>query len=160
MVCLFVVLPPYREEPGAGNIITFFQFLFIAAEGFIFVTNFCQRSPQIPIRSYITLVGLYFTVSVVNNFAFNFDIPLPLHMIFRAVGMFDFPISNNSPLLEVYILVLCYLASIHVHVHIQSYIHVCDVSVDVYAFTCIHPTHTQGSLIANMALGIIILKRQ
>ena len=33
----------------------------------------------------MTLVGLYFIVSVVNNFAFYFDIPLPLHMIFRAV---------------------------------------------------------------------------
>ena len=36
-------------------------------------------------KSYMVLVGLYFTVSVVNNLAFKFDIPLPLHMIFRAV---------------------------------------------------------------------------
>ena len=38
-------------------------------------------------KSYMVLVGLYFTVSVVNNIAFKFDIPLPLHMIFRAVSV-------------------------------------------------------------------------
>ena len=74
-----------REEPGAGNIITFFQFLFIAVEGFFFVSQCCQKPSKIPMKSYMVLVGLYFTVSVVNNFAFKFDIPLPLHMIFRAV---------------------------------------------------------------------------
>ena len=75
----------YREEPGAGSIITFFQFLFIAVEGFFFVSNCCQKLSKIPLKSYMVLVGLYFTVSVVNNLAFRFDIPLPLHMIFRAV---------------------------------------------------------------------------
>ena len=75
----------HRDEPGAGTIITFVQFFFIAVEGFIFVSNFGQTKSKIPIRNYMTLVGLYFVVSVVNNFAFYFDIPLPLHMIFRAV---------------------------------------------------------------------------
>ena len=75
-----------REEPGAGTIITFFQFLFIAVEGFVVVSRFGQNSSKIPIKNYMWLVCLYFTVSVVNNFAFNFDIPLPLHMIFRAVN--------------------------------------------------------------------------
>ena len=79
----------HREEPGAGNIVTFFQFLFIAVEGF-FVSHFCQKPTKIPIKSYMILVGLYFTVSVVNNMAFNFDIPLPLHMIFRAVSAIFF----------------------------------------------------------------------
>jgi len=32
----------------------------------------------------MVLVALYFTVSVVNNYALNFNIPMPLHMIFRA----------------------------------------------------------------------------
>ena len=30
------------------------------------------------------MVIMYFAVSVVNNWALNFDIPMPLHMIFRA----------------------------------------------------------------------------
>ena len=34
------------------------------------------------------MVGFYFTVSLVNNYALNFNIPMPLHMIFRAVRMY------------------------------------------------------------------------
>ena len=30
------------------------------------------------------MVIMYFAVSVVNNWALNFEIPMPLHMIFRA----------------------------------------------------------------------------
>ena len=35
--------------------------------------------------AWTTLVVLYFLVSVVNNYALNFNISMPLHMIFRAV---------------------------------------------------------------------------
>ena len=31
------------------------------------------------------MVILYFCVSVINNYSLIFDIPMPLHMIFRAV---------------------------------------------------------------------------
>lgn len=94
-----ILVFPAREEPGAGTIITFFQFLFVALEGFVLVSKFGQTSPQIPIGSYMKLVCLYFTVSVVNNLAFYFDIPLPLHMIFRAVSLrsdYDFTRATFS----------------------------------------------------------------
>ncbi|CAH1266323.1 SLC35B4 [Branchiostoma lanceolatum] len=72
------------EHPGAGNIVTFSQFLCIAVDGFFFTTNFCRKKPVIPISKYAMMVTLFFTVSVVNNYALNFNIPMPLHMIFRA----------------------------------------------------------------------------
>ncbi|XP_053261717.1 UDP-xylose and UDP-N-acetylglucosamine transporter [Podarcis raffonei] len=90
-----------REFPGCGNLITFAQFFFIAIEGFIFEANFGRKRPTIPIRYYLIMVAMFFTVSVVNNYALNLNIAMPLHMIFRS-----------------------------------------------------------GSLIANMALGIIILKKR
>jgi len=31
------------------------------------------------------MVVLFFVVSVVNNYAFNYNIPVPLHIIFRSV---------------------------------------------------------------------------
>ena len=40
-----------REDPGAGNIVTLTQFLFIALEGLIFVTHFMRKKPIIPMRS-------------------------------------------------------------------------------------------------------------
>ncbi|XP_077977701.1 UDP-xylose and UDP-N-acetylglucosamine transporter-like [Glandiceps talaboti] len=90
-----------KDCPGAGNIITFSQFAFISAEGFVNYFKCGRTKPAIPIKHYATMVMFFFLTSVVNNYALNFNIPVPLHMIFRA-----------------------------------------------------------GSLIANMVLGIIILKRE
>uniref|UniRef100_A0A670ZLB1 Solute carrier family 35 member B4 n=1 Tax=Pseudonaja textilis TaxID=8673 RepID=A0A670ZLB1_PSETE len=73
-----------REFPGSGNLITFSQFFFIALEGFVFEANFGRKPPTIPIRFYLIMVGMFFTVSVVNNYALNLNIAMPLHMIFRS----------------------------------------------------------------------------
>ena len=40
----------HREDTGAGNTITFFQFLFISIEGLVFVSHFFTTKPSIPIR--------------------------------------------------------------------------------------------------------------
>ncbi|KAJ7329350.1 hypothetical protein JRQ81_015524 [Phrynocephalus forsythii] len=90
-----------REFPGCGNLVTFAQFFFIAMEGFVFEAKFGRKQPAIPIKYYLIMVAMFFMVSVVNNYALNLNIAMPLHMIFRS-----------------------------------------------------------GSLIANMALGIIILKKR
>ncbi|XP_047918561.2 nucleotide sugar transporter SLC35B4 isoform X2 [Anser cygnoides] len=73
-----------RQFPGCGNIVTFSQFLFIAVEGFIFEANFGRKRPAIPMRYYLIMVAMFFTVSVVNNYALNLNIAMPLHMIFRS----------------------------------------------------------------------------
>ncbi|NWW41655.1 S35B4 protein, partial [Panurus biarmicus] len=75
-----------RQFPGCGNIVTFSQFLFIAVEGFIFEADFGRKRPAIPIRNYFIMVAMFFTVSVVNNYALNLNIAMPLHMIFRSVS--------------------------------------------------------------------------
>jgi len=43
-----------------------------------------RSKPKVPFTAWIHLVVMYFLVSVVNNYALNFHIPMPLHMIFRA----------------------------------------------------------------------------
>ncbi|XP_062857813.1 UDP-xylose and UDP-N-acetylglucosamine transporter [Trichomycterus rosablanca] len=73
-----------RNFPGCGNIVTFAQFALIALEGFIFETNFGRKKPAIPISNYVIMVTMFFTVSVINNYALNFNIAMPLHMIFRS----------------------------------------------------------------------------
>ncbi|XP_029819808.1 UDP-xylose and UDP-N-acetylglucosamine transporter [Manacus vitellinus] len=80
----FLPVAKNLEFPGCGNIVTFSQFLFIAVEGFIFEANFGRKSPAIPIRYYLIMVAMFFTVSVVNNYALNLNISMPLHMIFRS----------------------------------------------------------------------------
>ncbi|TMW50459.1 hypothetical protein DOY81_004455 [Sarcophaga bullata] len=73
-----------KHDAGAGNLITFSQFLFIAIEGYIFTSKFGSIKPVIGLKDYATLVLMFFVTSVCNNYAFNFNIPMPLHMIFRA----------------------------------------------------------------------------
>jgi len=73
-----------QQDPGAGNLVTFSQFLVIAIEGLVFTTKFLTVKPKVPFSSWIILVIMYFLVSVSNNYALNFNIPMPLHMIFRA----------------------------------------------------------------------------
>jgi len=73
-----------RQDPGIGNLVTFSQFLVIAVEGFIFTTKFGTVGPVVPFKSWITLVVMYFMVSVTNNYALSYHVPMPLHMIFRA----------------------------------------------------------------------------
>nr|XP_045367141.1 UDP-xylose and UDP-N-acetylglucosamine transporter [Camelus bactrianus] len=76
-----------RRHPGCGNIVTFAQFLFIAVEGFLFEADLGRKPPAIPIRYYAVMVTMFFTVSVVNNYALNLNIAMPLHMIFRSVSL-------------------------------------------------------------------------
>ncbi|XP_066997150.1 UDP-xylose and UDP-N-acetylglucosamine transporter [Anabrus simplex] len=73
-----------KEDPSSGNIITFSQFLLIALQGFIFTSHCGTKKPRIGIKDYSILVVMFFIASVCNNYAFNFNIPMPLHMIFRA----------------------------------------------------------------------------
>lgn len=73
-----------KEAPGIGNLVTFLQFLVIATEGFLFTMDIGRTKPKVPFTAWINLVVMYFLVSVVNNYALNFHIPMPLHMIFRA----------------------------------------------------------------------------
>eukprot|EP00069_Balaena_mysticetus_P022392 bmy_13960T0 len=76
--------PALKKHPGCGNIVTFAQFLFIAVEGFLFEADLGRKHPVIPIRYYAIMVTMFFTVSVVNNYALNLNIAMPLHMIFRS----------------------------------------------------------------------------
>ncbi|MEJ1280795.1 solute carrier family 35 member B4 [Cricetulus griseus] len=73
-----------RKHPGCGNIVTFAQFLFIAVEGFLFEADLGRKPPAIPLRYYAIMVTMFFTVSVMNNYALNLNIAMPLHMIFRS----------------------------------------------------------------------------
>jgi len=73
-----------RKDSGIGNLVTFSQFLIISVEGFIFTTKFGTVKPKVPFKSWLVLVIMYFLVSVTNNYALSYHIPMPLHMIFRA----------------------------------------------------------------------------
>lgn len=103
----------------------------------VMVENY-NKTPFAPFcflpRNYVIMVTMFFTVSVINNYALNFNIAMPLHMIFRSVR------TNR-----------CRFSTLNVLLDLTTSIH--------------HPPifgllSLQGSLIANMILGIIILKKR
>lgn len=79
-----------RAEPRSGHLITFAQFLLVAFEGFIY--HFDRKSPtllkpnQIPIYRWLVQIVLFFSVSVLNNYAFGYNISVPVHIILRSGG--------------------------------------------------------------------------
>lgn len=73
-----------KQDSGCGNLVTFLQFFFISIHGFIFTTKCGTKKPNIGLYDYGLLVIMFFLTNVCNNIAFGFNIPVPLHMIFRA----------------------------------------------------------------------------
>ncbi|RPB02367.1 UAA transporter [Choiromyces venosus 120613-1] len=77
-------------EPQTGHLLTFAQFLFVAVEGLIY--HFDPRSKtllrpnQIPIHRWLIQILLYFSVSILNNYAFGYSISVPVHIILRSGG--------------------------------------------------------------------------
>ena len=49
--------------------------------------TFILHSSQFFSSKYVIMVAMFFVVQVINNYALNFDVPMPLHMIFRSVSM-------------------------------------------------------------------------
>ena len=72
------------QDPGIGNLLTFSQFLVISIEGFVVTTKFGTVPPKVPFSAWLVLVVMYFLVNVINNYALSYNIPMPLHMVFRA----------------------------------------------------------------------------
>ncbi|KAH8306318.1 hypothetical protein KR018_007415 [Drosophila ironensis] len=73
-----------KMDPGAGNLVTAAQFAFIALEGFIFTSKFGLARRVISLKDYGLLVAMFFLTSVCNNYVFEFNVPMTLHMIIRG----------------------------------------------------------------------------
>ncbi|KJA14650.1 hypothetical protein HYPSUDRAFT_150103 [Hypholoma sublateritium FD-334 SS-4] len=80
------------EHPKAGSLLTLFQFLLISLHGlpkFLVWTRFGPqfRPRRVPIISYLAQVVLFYLVSLLNNAAFAYNIPMAVHIIFRSGGL-------------------------------------------------------------------------
>ncbi|KPM44827.1 hypothetical protein AK830_g1692 [Neonectria ditissima] len=73
-----------------GTLLTFVQFLFVAVTGFI--AQFDRQNPyfiapnKVPIRRWLVNIVLFFTINVLNNHAFSYNISVPVHIILRSGG--------------------------------------------------------------------------
>ncbi|KAL7275127.1 golgi uridine diphosphate-N-acetylglucosamine transporter [Rhizina undulata] len=89
-VMVFTLEAIVKSQPTSGHLITFTQFLLVALEGLIH--HFSPSSPTllkpltIPLHRWLIQVTLFFSVSILNNLAFSYNISVPVHIILRSGG--------------------------------------------------------------------------
>ncbi|KAG4088677.1 UAA transporter [Neocallimastix lanati (nom. inval.)] len=81
-------------KPNSGNLVTLCQFLFVSIEGLLKRIKF--NSPKsgkklitmekhvVPIYYWVIMVLMFFSSSLLNSWAFYYQISVPLHIIFRS----------------------------------------------------------------------------
>ncbi|KAK6212991.1 hypothetical protein QIS74_08993 [Colletotrichum tabaci] len=80
-----------KVEPASGTLLTFVQFLFVAMTGYFSQFDgsrppFFIRENKVPLRRWIINIVLFFSINVLNNHAFSYDISVPVHIILRSGG--------------------------------------------------------------------------
>ncbi|KAJ5162473.1 UDP-N-acetylglucosamine transporter yea4 [Penicillium capsulatum] len=82
-----------KEQPTAGPLITFAQFVLCALFTLPHFLSFSAGprafflSPRaIPLRSWVIYTSFFVTVNLLNNWAFAYKISVPLHIILRSGG--------------------------------------------------------------------------
>ncbi|OBR05166.1 NST UDP-N-acetylglucosamine transporter [Colletotrichum higginsianum IMI 349063] len=80
-----------KVEPASGTLLTFVQFLFVAITGYFSQFDgsrppFFIRENKVPLRRWIINIVLFFSINVLNNHAFSYDISVPVHIILRSGG--------------------------------------------------------------------------
>ncbi|KAF8121298.1 UAA transporter [Boletus edulis] len=81
------------DNPHSGILITFLQFLVVSLYALptqlVFSSGWIPRLRQrrVPLLPYFAQVALFFVLSVLNNAAFAYDIPMTVHIVFRSGGM-------------------------------------------------------------------------
>lgn len=79
-----------KEYPDSGHLVTFVQFLLVSFEGLFYFYDptslYLLKKPKIPLSRWILPVFLYFTISILNNAVWAFNVSIPIHIIFRSAG--------------------------------------------------------------------------
>lgn len=83
-----------RQLPSSGTLITFAQFFvttlsslpyFIVCGGSFPWIRLKKR--KVPLYRWIVQVGFYLSTSLLNNIAFGYNVPMPVHIVFRSGGL-------------------------------------------------------------------------
>ena len=78
--------------PHAGSLITFSQFVVVAAFGLPLHLSWSHGFPTlrprtVPLLPYVAQVLLFYAISTLNNAAFAYHIPISVHIVFRSGGL-------------------------------------------------------------------------
>ncbi|EIM21756.1 UDP-xylose and UDP-N-acetylglucosamine transporter [Wallemia mellicola] len=82
-----------RKSPDCGILLTFAQFAAVTVyhlPHFLTLSSSWSlrfKARQVPLYDWAFIVSGFIAVNLLNNFAFKFKIPLPLHIVFRSSGL-------------------------------------------------------------------------
>ncbi|KAI9694464.1 MAG: golgi uridine diphosphate-N- acetylglucosamine transporter [Bathelium mastoideum] len=80
-----------KTEPDSGLLITFMQFVFATVAAYPFqnrppTLNTPTDKPPVPVYKWGVVAAMFFCVNMLNNWAFAFNISVPVHIILRSFG--------------------------------------------------------------------------
>ncbi|KAL1305742.1 hypothetical protein AAFC00_007324 [Neodothiora populina] len=80
-----------KKEADSGLLITFFQFLLTTAFAYPSQSTApgetgLLKPRTVPLSRWATIAAIFFAVNMMNNWAFAFDISVPVHIILRSFG--------------------------------------------------------------------------
>ncbi|KAF1986226.1 UAA transporter [Aulographum hederae CBS 113979] len=79
-----------KREPDSGLLVTLMQFILTAL--FAYPSQWDPkrplglRKPKVPFRKWAASAAMFFAVNMLNNWAFGFNISVPVHIILRSFG--------------------------------------------------------------------------
>lgn len=80
----------HLTHPTTGLLITFFQFVFTALAAYPtqFSPNgpYTIQKPKVPLQRWAVIAAMFFSINMLNNWAFAFHISVPVHIILRSFG--------------------------------------------------------------------------
>ena len=91
---VFLISSSHLMDPklttSTGLLITLMQFIFVAllaypSQASVSPPSFLKKT-KIPLRVLMTSAVMFYTVNMLNNWAFAFDISVPVHIILRSFG--------------------------------------------------------------------------
>jgi len=134
------------EYPNAGSVLTLFQFLVISVYSlpkFIVWTKYGPwlRPRRVPISRYIIQVALFYFISLLNNAAFAYHIPMAVHIIFRSGGLMislllGWLVSKKRFEIFPFFTIFEISISLQIFIHPSSLSHTCHCGCSDYDTLC------------------------
>ncbi|EME49865.1 hypothetical protein DOTSEDRAFT_68605 [Dothistroma septosporum NZE10] len=79
-----------KLESRSGLVITFFQFAFTSCFAYLTQFNYgaayTVRKPKVPLSRWTVIAAMFFAINMLNNWAFAYNISVPVHIILRSFG--------------------------------------------------------------------------
>ena len=87
--CTNIIVEQYAKDvSNSSAFLTFFSYLTAVTLPIITDFHILRRARRLPMKSYLTLVVLEYSVSLLNNMALSFNIDMPTHLVFKSGNLF------------------------------------------------------------------------